>query len=57
MMDKNKMDPVIDLIWSVEEEITPMDQSNLNPNCGGTTGCAACCCCTVPNVLTKFVCN
>ncbi len=33
------MEPIIDLIWSVEEEITPDDQDMLMSNCGGCGGC------------------
>ncbi|NLO88600.1 MAG: hypothetical protein GX090_08665 [Firmicutes bacterium] len=34
------MEPIIDLIWSVEEEITPDDQDMLMSNCGGCGGCS-----------------
>jgi len=40
------MEPIIDLIWSVEEEITPDDQDMLMSNCGGCGGCTACTACS-----------
>lgn len=49
------MEPIIDLIWSVEED-EPIDLNSdhsINANCGG----GACCCCSVPNVVTKWICT
>ena len=51
--DDPKMKPVIDLMWSVEDEPIQGSQGasgEINANCGG------CCCCSVPNVFTKWLC-
>lgn len=51
-----KMEPIIDLIWPVEED-EPIDLNSdqkISANCGGGS---CCCCCTVPNVVTKWICT
>ena len=60
-MDSKKMDPIIDLIWSVEEEDTEtFAASTIRANCGGSSGggggCCVACCCSVPSILTKWLC-
>lgn len=52
------MEPIIDLIWSVEEDesidLKPDGDHNITANC---SCCAVACCCSVPSVLTKWLCN
>jgi len=40
------MEPIIDLIWSVEEELQPDYGDMLMSNCGGCGGCTACTACS-----------
>lgn len=49
------MESLTDLIWSVEEpEPTASDNaSTIQINCGG---CVACCC-SVPEIVTKWLCD
>ncbi|GEM_PF-1220949 len=60
------MGPIIDLIWSVEEDkITPLStpsddiEDGGGGGGGGCGGCGACiaCCCSVPSIITKWLCN
>jgi hypothetical protein len=52
------MEPIIDLIWSVEEEATPDDDNEImSANCGGCGGCCVACCCSIPSIITKWLCN
>ena len=52
-----KMEPIIDLIWSVEEDkdIDLNADHSIQANCGGCSNIA--CCCSVPSVITKWLCN
>lgn len=55
--DDTKMKPVIDLMWTVEDESSLRDKDALDikSNCSG--GCTIACCCSIPNVFTKFLCT
>jgi len=52
------MEPFIDLIWSVEEEIKPDHDMIMGANCGGNGGCGGCSSTpTIPPFLTAWVCH
>ncbi len=59
------MGPIIDLIWSVEEDkITPLstpsddiEDGGGSGGTGGSGGSTIACCCSVPSIITKWLCN
>lgn len=56
--DNKTMMPIIDLMWTVEDDYEADKNGNshsIKANCGGACCCAACCC-DVPTIVTKWLC-
>ena len=59
MNEKDKIQSISDLMWTVEDEtvdnIQPAkSQVSLKANCGG--GCCVACCCDIPSLVTQWIC-
>lgn len=57
--DNKTMMPIIDLMWTVEDDYEVAKDGNshsIKMNCGGGGGCCVACCCDIPSIVTKWLC-